>query len=939
MNEAQVTAKKESKQQVMRKLPMLIVAILAMISLQFYYHTQNELMPNLENENYENAWKKVDSLEQKGLPKSALEQTEAIYAKAKKEKNSPQTIKAIIYKGKYQVQLEEDGLVNAINSVKKEMEAAPFPDKAVLQSMLAEMYSQYLQNNLWKIRNRTATVDFNNEDVQTWTMAQLIEKSRELYLASVDGQMTKKIDVENFEALLRTGKNTDKLRPTLYDFLAHRTIQFFNNQRNQLTEPAYKFHLREEVAFAPAKEFVKAKFSTKDNTSSKFQAILLYQELLKAHIDDKSPEALIDVDLMRLKFAYDNAIIGNKEALYEKALEDLAGQYLNNPTYAEIVHKLASLYQNSGQKYQANPENVGKFDYLKAYNLCTQAITKYPNSIGASYCRNLQSTLLRKELQLQIETVNIPNQPILTSIAYRNVEKVYVKVVEIGYGAQDETIGKNQKQIVNWLNQQKIVNQKTIGLPQEGDYRLHRTEIGLDKLPFGYYGVLVSDNADFVGEKGAVGYTMTHVSNLANWSRTSGQMQPELVIVDRTTGAPLSGVIAELYTRKYNALTRKYNFKKTSTARSDAKGMVTLKMNERENFKVKLIYGEDVLFLDDNYSNYFYNNVGPSQTTTHFFLDRAIYRPGQTVYFKGIVIEKTPNGIPAIQTNKKVEVTFFDVNRQEVEKMELRTNEYGTINGSFTAPKSGLLGNMSIVSSAGGAKYFNVEEYKRPKFEVTFNPITGSYKLGEEVTVEGVAKAFAGNKIDNAKVQYRVVRQVRFPYRPYFYFSRYNPYQRPDMEITNGEITTDAEGKFKITFKAIPDESVPADKKPEFNYKIYADVTDITGETQSNDMQTSVGYIALKADVEIPTKIEKSEAFPLKVSTKNLAGAFEAATVEITVHQLKTPTTTFKERLWQKPDTYLLSEKEFDAQFPSFAYKMRTIKPTGKQTNLFIKKI
>ena len=921
MNEAQVTTTKEPKQLIMRKLPMLLVAILAMVSLQFFYHTQNQLMPNLENESYEIAWKKVDSLERKGLPKSALEQTLAIYEKAKKEKNSPQTIKAIIYKGKYQVQLEEDGLVKAIDGVEKEVEAAPFPDKAVLQSMLAEMYSQYLQNNLWKIRNRTTTVDFKNEDVRTWTMTQLIERSRDLYLASVDGQMTKQIEIDNFDILLRKGKNTELLRPTLYDFLAHRTLQFFNNQRNQLIEPAYKFHLREAVAFAPVKEFVKAKFIAKDNTSAKYQAILLYQELLKSHIDDNSPEALIDADLMRLKFMYDNAIIGNKEELYEEALEALGGQYLNNPAYSEIVHKLANLYHIRGQKYQANPDNVGKFDFLKAYNLCTQAITKYPKSIGASYCRNLQSTLMRKELQLQVETVNLPNQPILTSIKYRNVKQVYLKVVEIGYGGQDEIIGKNQKQIVNWLNRQKIVKQKTIDLPQEGDYRQHRTEVGLEKLPFGYYGIMVADNSDFIGEKGAVGYTMTHISNLANWSRTSGQMQPEMVIVDRTTGAPLEGVIAELYTRKYNAISRKYNFKKTATAKSDAKGMVTLKMNERDNFKVKLIKGEDVLFLDDNYSNYFYNNVGPSQTITHFFLDRAIYRPGQTVYFKGIVIEKSPNGIPTIQTNKKVEVTFFDVNRQEVEKMELRTNEYGTINGSFTAPRSGLLGNMSIVSSAGGAKYFNVEEYKRPKFEVTFNPITGSYKLGEEVTVEGVAKAFAGNNIDNAKAQYRVVRQVRFPWRPYFYFSRYNPYQRPDMEITNGEITTDAEGKFKITFEAIPDESVPAEKKPEFNYKIYVDVTDITGETQSNDMQTSVGYIALKADVTIPNKIEKSNSFPLKISTKNLAGEFEAATVEVTVHQLKTPEKTFKTRFWDKPDTYLLSEKEFEGQFPNFAYK------------------
>lgn len=920
MNEACKTIKKGPKQLIMRKLPLLLCAFLALVSLHFYTNTQNQLMPNFDNENYETAWKKVDSLEQKGLPKSALEHAEAIYVRAKKEENVPQTIKAIIYKGKYQVQLEEEGLVRAIAAFGKEIEIAEFPAKAVLQSMQAEMYARYLQNNIWKIRDRTETGDFKNEDVQTWTMGQLIDKSTELYLASVGGQMTKKIDIDNFAAIINNGKNTEQLRPTLYDFLMHRALNHFNNQRNNLTEPANKFYLRKEIAFAPAKEFVKATFTTEDKSSKKYQTILLYQQLLQTHLDDSTPEALIDADLKRLKWVYDNAVTANKETLYEMALVDLGAKHLNNPAYAEIVHKIAELYVQKGQNYQPNPEKVGQFDLLKAYNLCTQGITKYPESIGASYCKNIQANLLRKELSLNIEKVNIPNQPILTSINYRNIPKVFIKVVEIGYNDQDEMVGKNQKEVVDWLNRHRTVAQKTLDLPQEGDYRNHRTEIGLEGLPFGYYGVLVADNANFVGEKGAVGYTFTHISNLANWSRTSGQLQPELVVVDRTTGAPLSGVLVELFSRKYNALSRKYNYKKGPSALTNEEGMVALQMNERENFKIKLIKDEDVLFLDDNYSNYFYNSTGPTQTHTHFFLDRAIYRPGQTVYFKGIVIEKSPSGIPSIQPNKSVEVTFYDVNRQEVEKVDLTTNEYGTFNGSFKAPSSGLLGNMSIVSSLNGSKYFNVEEYKRPKFEVTFEPIKGSYKLGEELTVEGIAKAFAGNNIDNAQVKYRVVRQVRFPYRPYYYY-RYNPYQRPEMEITNGVATTDAEGQFSITFTALPDESIPADKKPEFTYRIYADVTDITGETQSNEMQTSVGYIALKADVNIPEKIEKNTPFPLTITTENLAGEFEAATVEITVHQLQTPSTVFKKRFWQKPDTYALSEKEFEEQFPNFAYK------------------
>ncbi|MEM1123758.1 MAG: MG2 domain-containing protein, partial [Bacteroidota bacterium] len=695
---------------------------------------------------------------------------------------------------------------------------------------------------------------------------------------------------------------------------------FFNSKQNNLTEPAYKFYLRDKVAFAKAEEFINANFETKDTESGQFQVLLLYQDLLKTHVDDKTPDALIDADLKRLRFAYDNAVIANKEALYEKALEDLAAVHLDHPAYAEIVFEIARLYEQKGYKYQPNPEQIGKLDLLKAYNLCTQAITKFPESIGANYCRNLQANLLGKELQLSIENVNLPNAAVLTSIKYRNVEKAFLKVVEIGYNDEDKIVGKSQKEIVSWLNRQKTVQQKEVSLPQEGDYRSHRTEIDLEALPFGYYGVLVADNADFSGAKNAVGYTFTHVSNLASWARTSNSATPELVVVNRNSGQPQAGVTVELFSREYNSLTRRYNYKKSKAGLSDDRGMVKLPIAKRESFRIKLTQGNDVLFLDDNYSNYFYDRVGPSQTHTHFFLDRAIYRPGQTVYFKAIVIEQPPKGMPTIQANKPITITFSDVNGQKVDAVSLVTNEYGTVNGSFQAPSTGLLGNMNISSSLNGSQYFRVEEYKRPKFEVTFNPIQGSYKLGDELTVEGVAKAFAGNNIDNAQVQYRVVRKVRFPYRPY-YWSRYNPYQRPDMEIANGVTTTDANGKFTIDFEALPDESIPADKKPVFTYEIVADVTDITGETQSNTCRTKVGYVALTADIAVPEKVEKSNPFVLKITTENLAGEPEPATVEVIVHQLKTPELVYKKREWEKPDTYVLSAEEFSANFPNIAYK------------------
>ena len=136
------------------------------------------------------------------------------------------------------------------------------------------------------------------------------------------------------------------------------------------------------------------------------------------------------------------------------------------------------------------------------------------------------------------------------------------------------------------------------------------------------------------------------------------------------------------------------------------------------------------------------------------------------VYFKGLVLDHTTDGKnQKIVPNQKRNITFYDANRQKVADVSVTSNEYGSFKGSFTAPSGGLLGQMYLEDSqSGSTKYFRVEEYKRPKFEVIALPIKESFEINDSVKVQGHAKAYAGNNIDGAKVTYRVVRQARFPY-------------------------------------------------------------------------------------------------------------------------------------------------------------------------------
>ncbi|MBL7882528.1 MAG: hypothetical protein JNL69_00550, partial [Bacteroidia bacterium] len=302
---------------------------------------------------------------------------------------------------------------------------------------------------------------------------------------------------------------------------------------------------------------------------------------------------------------------------------------------------------------------------------------------------------------------------------------------------------------------------------------------------------------------------------------------------------------------------------------------------------------------------------------TFFFLDRGIYRPGQTVYFKGIMIN-TDGETNEIMPNTSTTVTFYDVNYQKVADVNLTTNEFGTFNGAFTTP-SGLLNGQMSLSNGSGTIYFSVEEYKRPKFEVTFKPVEGSYKLNENIKVNGNAIAYSGAKIDGAEVKYRVVRNASFPYW-WYWWRGYYP-QSAQMEITNGVTTSNDTGAFFIDFKALADASIPKSYQPTYTYTIYADVTDINGETHSSQTYVSVAYTALNLNVSIPSLLEKENKKAFAIHSTNMSGQFEKAAGTVTIYKLKEPAKQYRARSWNKPDKYIISKEEFENLYPEDEYK------------------
>lgn len=908
-------------------LSSLLLTVGVVASFSFQKPEKQPIMITFQDENHEKEWKTIDSLENEGLPQSALAEVDKLYSIVVKENNPAQVIKCLIYKRKYQSRLEESGMVKAIAQLEKDMEQASFPVKSVLQSMLAELYQNYLSNNYWKFSNRTQTLDFKNEDIETWSIEQLLERSSSLYLLPLQDERTKSVELKSLDAVLTKG-NDEQVRPTLFDFLAFRALDFFRNEQSYLTEPSYKFHLEDEKAFAGVAEFVKAPFSTRDSSARKFQALLLFQKVLAFHSKDAKPEALVDADLIRLKFVYENSILDIKGSLYEKALRQLSDAYQNHEVYTLIAHQLAGYYVNRGITYQPRPfwetpqegsaQDQYKWDLKTAYELCADAIHRFPNTLGASQCKNLQSQIRSKNLDFQIEMVNLPDKAILGRMDYRNIQRVYLKV-----GTWNETL-RQQFDATDWekrlefLNQQLPTKSWNLELPDDGDFRQHAVEFKIDALPLGHYVVMISDNPDFNDSTGVVNYLFTQVSNLAFVTQLKDG-QNDYLVVNRSTGIPIEGVLAEFYQQDYGKLSRRTEMKKIGSARSDKDGRIHPELNERGSFKVKFSKEKDLLLSESWYSNGQKRYQPEARRQVFFFTDRAIYRPGQTVFFKLLAVEFDKNNLPKIIENEPFKVKFLNTNYQEVGQLELRSGEYGTANGSFVIPGGGLLGQMYLQTTHGQIG-FRVEEYKRPKFEVNFEPVTGSFKLNEQVNLSGNAKAYAGSNIDGAKVVYRVTRRASFPFWKWWQWGWWNPWPTEEMEISNGETMTDEAGNFKISFDALPDRSIPKDRNPQFSYQISADVTDISGETQSGVTMVEVGYTALKITVDLPEQIDIAALDSLKINTLNLNNQPEQAQVQLTIRPLDAPGKVYLQRYWQKPDRQIMSKTNFEKWFPDMAY-------------------
>jgi len=911
------------------KVIILFLLLSFIVFASIYNKTYNSLSINTSNMTTQTSndhlkeWKKIDSLVNKGLTQSALKQVDILYNTVKAEGNTPQVVKTIIYKSKLVDIKEEDSYLKIFKIVDSEIQTAQAPLKNILHSLQAELFWRYYSTNRYTFINRSTTVDFKKDDIATWDLKTIVAKISEHYLKSLEkSDILKTIKIEDYSAILTLDKSSILYRPTLYDFLAHRAIDYFSNDEPSISHPLDAFKIDNPDYFSLPEEFIKMNFSTNDSLSFKYYALKIIQDVVKFHINNYDLRPLIDVELKRLRFIQSYAEFDDKDTLYFKTLLKLEEKYKRDPAVADVSYQIANQYYLKGTMYNPSQTDDYKWELKKAVDKCNEVVEAFPKTDGAKNCMNLTDRIKSTKINLTLEAFVPSQKQFLGYLSYANVGKLYLRIIPADYQKiKDERLKyKSTQEMLNAYINMKFDKTLSLDLIDDKDYQTHSTEIALPELKKGYYIILASDNKDFSYKEGDVIYSTVMVTDLSYLTRRSDEGTYHIYVLNRNDGTPVANAKIQTYSEEYNSIKRTYENKKWKSFVTNSEGFVeipTEKNADYRSFNIEITNNDDFIYSDRDFYQYNYNNQTEKTTlSTHFFIDRAIYRPGQTVYFKGLIIESEGDS-RVIKPNYPTKVTFYDVNNQEVSSLNLKSNEFGSFTGTFTVPTGVLTGAMSIRNESGN-QYFRVEEYKRPKFEVAFDPIKGLYKLNEVIKAKGKATAYAGSSIDNAEVKYRVVRNTRYPY--YIYGWRCAYPTSAEVVIKTGTVKTDANGAFNIDFTAVPDKKVNKKFKPVFNYTIYADVTDITGETRSTSASIYVGYTALLVDMTIPNGINKNDFSPLKIESTNLNGENEPTPCQIKISRLKNPEKVYREKLWNKSDKKIISEVDYKNLFPKDIY-------------------
>lgn len=549
-----------------------------------------------------------------------------------------------------------------------------------------------------------------------------------------------------------------------------------------------------------------------------------------------------------------------KKSKYLQTIDSLIQVYQDIPEAGELAVEHFRFMEGATD---AKPQD--KLNYIN------YALSRWGEWSRMNELRNAQKRLTEPMFRVKdMPQVLRPGEKVWVQLDVRNLQNLKISISRLNitadndYNAQDEATYKMLLKKTTKLHQ-KDYSRNYYGRP---DYQEVKDSIEIGgNLPLGAYLMEVtSDNTGIAPQR-----KLFYVSNLAVMFQQLPDDKHRYVVVNATDGQPIAGAKIELYDQLYDFNTKKD--KRTVHARlttdengeayfKNVDGNILISTNNDKFTPAKGIY----LSRDRYYEK------KDNETKYQVYTDRALYRPGQTVHVTAIdfvnmkgVDAKVPVG------RDELDFRLCNASWKEVEMKKAKVDEYGTASVDFELPKEGQTGMYHVSVNDQVNRFFRVEEYKRPTFEITFPKVNEKYNWGDTVVVKATAKTYSGVPVQGAKVEYQVTRRNQL-----WWWGAGSAGQlvKTDSCVTREDGTFDVEIPLEASLlgKDEADMSEFMRIARFFNFEVSAIVTDISGESHEGVMSLPLGTKPTILTVNLPKRIETDSLKTVTFAYRNASG-------------------------------------------------------------------
>lgn len=572
---------------------------------------------------------------------------------------------------------------------------------------------------------------------------------------------------------------------------------------------------------------------------------------------NKHAECLTALEILRSQPSGDET--DTKKSKYLQSIDSLINLYGDLRTGGELAVERYRCLEKSQDATAA--EKVQYINY---------ALSRWGSWPGLNYLRNAKTDLERPAFNINAgEKLMLPEvERTLRVNSIRNISQLDMAVYRLSLSGDTNLDPSNEKDIVQIKKHivGTVVCTDQLKYVGKAPYDEFADSMTIVPLPVGVYLLEVStDNKAIATQR-----CLLHVTSLFTMSQTLPDKNIRIVVVDATTGKPVSGAKVRLNTGWRN------DKKEQATVVTGKNGDVVYQYGKTKPNMAYTYTDKDKASAELPLGGYFPDYNGQKQEWTIVNTDRSIYRPGQKVQISAICWNTDKQELKAeAAAGKTLTISLRNANYEEVEKVEVTTDKFGQASACFNLPESMLTGNWTVI--AGNArKNIKIEKYKRPTFEVEMDKVEVAYNAGDTLTVAGTARSFAGTPIQNAKVRYTIKRKA-MPWCVWWYGAE------NETKLLTDSAVTDDKGRFNLRMPMTLPEAKQPSARLYYDINAVVDVTSMTGETHQGALSLPLSNVTTVFTCDLPNKSLADSLQSMTFTYQNIAREKIEGTVNYTI--------------------------------------------------------